>query len=109
MPKYRVWFRVPDPEMYDTPNPQSITVHAFVPATNREQILNEAGTNPNLAVTKHNKANIYYLYISGRIQALKVANYMYQDATLWMPRKRKVIESWPKPQKRYRNAKGQYI
>jgi len=74
----------------------------------REQFANEAETNPELAVTKHNKANIYYLYISGRIQALKVTEYMYRDATVWMPRKRKVIDSWPVPKERHRNTKGQW-
>lgn len=74
----------------------------------REQLANGAGTNPELAVTKHNKANIYYLYISGRIQALKVADYMYRDATVWMPRKRDVIDNWPTPKERHRNAKGQW-
>lgn len=75
----------------------------------REQFANEAGTNPDLVVTKHNKANIYYLYISGRIQALKAAGYMYRDATVWMPRKREVIDNWPLPKERHRNAKGQWI
>jgi hypothetical protein len=75
----------------------------------REQFANGARTNPTLAVTKHNKANIYYLYISGRLQALKVVKYMYQGATIWMPRKREVIDNWPLPQERYRNEKGQWI
>lgn len=61
----------------------------------RDKLSQEVRTNPNLAITKHTTANIYYLSISGRLQALKVADYMYQDATVWMERKRNVINSWP--------------
>jgi transposase-like protein len=61
----------------------------------REQLAANAGTNPALAITKHSKARIHYLYIGGRIQALRVADYLYHDATLWMPRKREVVNSWP--------------
>lgn len=72
-------------------------------------IAKQCNTNPNLKIVKHTTANLYYLSYSGRINALKVADYMYQDATIWMERKRSVIESWPKPQKRERNKKGQFI
>lgn len=65
-------------------------------------------TNPNLSIFKHSKSYIHYLEISGRIQAMKVVKYIYQDATLWLERKRQVIESWPKPKKRSRDNKGRY-
>lgn len=74
----------------------------------REVFARDAGTNPNLAVSKHRTANIYYLFISGRRQALKVVEYMYRDATIWLERKREVIDNWPLPQVRYRNEKGQW-
>lgn len=74
----------------------------------RLQFATYANTNPKLAITKHITANIHYLTISGRIQALKVADYIYQDATIWMERKRNVIDNWPKPKQRYRNKKGQF-
>ena len=69
----------------------------------------EAGTNPHLSVHKHSKANVFYLYISGRLQALKVADFMYRNATFWMARKRHIVDSWPKPRLRRRNEKGQFI
>jgi intein-encoded DNA endonuclease-like protein len=65
----------------------------------REVFANGAGTNPNLRLQKHTKSDIYYLNISGRIQALKIADYLYKDATVWLDRKKIIVDSW-------RNVKG---
>lgn len=67
-----------------------------------------AGTNPNLKVSKHKTANLYYLVYSGRLQALKAFAVLFQDATVWLERKRERIESWPPPKKLSRNEKGQF-
>lgn len=68
----------------------------------------KAQTNPNLGIQKHTTANLYYLRYDGRKQAIRIAAYMYQDATTWMDRKRDKIKHWPKPQEPKRNALGQY-
>lgn len=52
------------------------------------------GTNPNLAVTACNHSSICYYYISGNRQARNAAAYMYDGATIWLPRKREVYEAW---------------
>ena len=68
-----------------------------------------ANTNPDLSVHKHSKAKLHSLYFAGRRVALRVAEYMYRDATVWLERKMDVIDSWPKPQTPKRDAKGRYI
>lgn len=77
----------------------------------RALMAKETDTNPNLKIQKHIIANLHYLYFSGTGQALKVTNYLYRDATFWLARKRKVVESWPALQGRHirRNKKGQFI
>lgn len=60
----------------------------------RENVSSNTDTNPNLKIVKHRTAQLHYLYYSGVNTALKVAEYMYKDATIWMERKRKIIESW---------------
>lgn len=75
----------------------------------RHIIAQSAGTNPDLKITKHVTANLYYLDLSGRKQALRVAEYLYRDSTVWLARKRDVIDSWPEPQKRQRNREGRWI
>ena len=77
----------------------------------RDLIAMQAGTNPRLKIQKHNTANLHYLYFSGTGVALKVARYMYKDATFWLARKKKVIESWPalKPRVIKRNEKGRFV
>jgi hypothetical protein len=64
----------------------------------RAEFAGQTGTNPALAITKHRTANLSYLYISGIHQALKIARYMYHDATLYLPRKKAVVDGWPAPQ-----------
>lgn len=66
----------------------------------REKISSYCQVNPNLAITKHSTKALYYTYYSGRIVALRVADFIYKDATIWLERKRNVIESWPLPQSR---------
>lgn len=75
----------------------------------RSALHRQAGANPDLAISKHRTAKIYYLRFSGRRVALNIADYMYQNSTVWMERKRNVIESWPEPSKRERDEKGRYI
>lgn len=53
--------------------------------------------NPNRKINKHSKSDVYYLSYSGRRVAMKVIEYMYQDATIWLDRKRQVVASWPVP------------
>lgn len=74
----------------------------------RARIAQNCEVNPKLAIVKHITKPLYYLSYSGRLMALKVADFMYRDATIWLERKRQVIENWPLPQIRYRNEKGQY-
>lgn len=66
----------------------------------RERISAHCEVNPLLTIGKHRTKKLHYIYYSGRLMALKVADYMYKDATVWMERKRNVIESWPLPQSR---------
>jgi hypothetical protein len=72
----------------------------------RAQFAERCGTNPNLAVTKHSKANISYLFISGIYQALKVTRYIYRDATIYLPRKKAVIDGWAAPKRPEYKSRG---
>jgi hypothetical protein len=75
----------------------------------REALHKECGTNPHFSIFKHTISDIYYLEIGGRIQAEKVTGYMYNNATVWLERKKQVVDSWPKPKPRKRDSKGRYI
>ena len=75
----------------------------------RDTVAQPADTNPNLTITKHIISDLYYLYFSGRKVALRVADYLYKDATVWLARKRQVIELWPQPQKRERDEWGKFM
>jgi hypothetical protein len=66
----------------------------------RQCVADAAGTNPHLTLTKHSKSDIYYLYFSSVRPAQKFASYIYHDATLWLGRKRQVVDSWPQPRGR---------
>jgi len=59
----------------------------------RAVLAEEAGTNPRLAISQH-RSGLAYLYFSGRLVALRVADYLYSEATIWMPRKRARIDGW---------------
>lgn len=63
----------------------------------RQSVANAVGTNPNLSLTKHTKSDLYYLYFSRVRPARKFADYIYRDATVWLGRKRQVVDSWPQP------------
>lgn len=75
----------------------------------REKLVKFCGSNPDLAIRKHPTKPTYYLKFDGRNVAFQVINFMYKDATIWLERKRNVIDSWPLPQIRYRNEKGQFV
>lgn len=76
------------------------------------KILSEnVGTSPNIALSTVKHADIRYIRYSGRLQALKVADYMYNGATVWLDRKRSVIDSWPQKRGRLRlkrDEKGRF-
>lgn len=74
----------------------------------RDRITYHCQTNPNLAISEHITKSIHYIGYSGRLVALRVADFMYKDATIWLERKRQVIDNWPLPQIRYRNEKGRF-
>lgn len=73
----------------------------------RNYMAQEARTNPNLKPYIH-PTGLCYLRYSGRRQCSRVANILYKDATIWLKRKRAVIDSWPPPQVRVRDALGRY-
>jgi hypothetical protein len=74
----------------------------------RDTVAQFADTNPDLAITKHSIADLYYLYFSGRKVALRAAEYLYRGATIWLARKRNVIDSWVLPQEMKRDERGRF-
>jgi len=71
----------------------------------RKTLANEAGRNPDISFVRHTKRNLYYLRYKGYYNAHAVADWLYKDATLWLPRKRHRIDSWKKPMPRAERAK----
>lgn len=74
----------------------------------RSLLAEHAKTNPKKKLLKHTKSRIFYLTYHGRKQALRIADYMYRGALYYLDRKRTVIDSWPPPQRRTRDALGKY-
>jgi len=60
-------------------------------------------------ITKHKISYIYYLRYSGRRVGLTAYNYMFQNATIWLERKRQVVENWPSFKWRVKDSKGRYM
>jgi hypothetical protein len=85
---------------------ESIALCGDIPTLSwiRQLAADAVGTNPNLVISKHRKSPIYYIYFSGRIQALKFADFIYRDATFWLGRKRDVVDSWPQMRSRIRTC-----
>ena len=73
----------------------------------RAYIAKNASTNPNLKIYQH-PTGLCYLRYTGRKQCIRIAGVLYKDASIWLKRKRDVIESWPAPQIRVRDALGRY-
>lgn len=62
----------------------------------KELLAKSAGTNPNIKMVKNVKSNIIVsLKYKGHNNAMKIIHYMYDNATIWMPRKKERIDSWP--------------
>jgi transposase len=81
-----------------------ISLLAFI----RSTFAREIGTNLHLQIYKHPKAKIHYLTYMGRPQCKKIAKWLYKDATIWMQRKRDVVENYPEPQVRTRDKLGRW-
>lgn len=68
----------------------------------------EIGRNPNIKIHKHPTANIWELRYMGRPQSQTIAKWLYKDATIWLDRKRQIVENYPKPQIRTRDKFGRW-
>lgn len=75
----------------------------------RKTLATEAGRNPKIKLTKHTRSNIYYLHYKGYYNAHAVADYLYQGATVWLERKRDVVDSWPEPMSRSERGKRRWL
>jgi len=79
----------------------------------RKTIADNANTNPNLSIHRHIKSKICYLTFSGNVVAHNVTSWLYQDAEIWLTRKKKKVDSWPPPMEnpylRERDEKGRFI
>lgn len=65
----------------------------------RYKLSEELGLNPERNIFKHGNF-IFEINYWGRKQTRKITNYMYKDATIWLERKRAIIENWSRPQKK---------
>lgn len=75
----------------------------------RTKLVEFCNIKPDLTIYQHRTKPTNYLSFHGRNVAFNVIDFMYKDATIWLERKRNVIDNWPLPQTRYRNEKGQFI
>lgn len=74
----------------------------------RDKIKSTCNLKSNANPYKHSTANLWYQHYT-IIPARIVAEFMYRDATIWLERKRDVIDNWIVPPPRERNKKGQFI
>lgn len=51
-------------------------------------------------IKKHSTAELYYLNYSGRVIALKVLDWIYEGANVWLERKRDRFQAWPQKRSR---------
>jgi hypothetical protein len=62
----------------------------------RNEISARVGTNPNLKLREHRCGKVVYISFRRRVQALLVADYIYKDATIFLERKKDIVDSWRK-------------
>jgi len=55
--------------------------------------------NIRSSITKHYKANCYYVRSFGQSNILQFYNFMYKDATIFLNRKKEIFETWKHKQK----------
>ena len=72
----------------------------------RGYMAEHADTNPDLKLKLHQSKSIYYLSFGRVHQARKVAKVMYENATIWMKRKRDRIDSWETISRSEQTKKG---
>ena len=60
----------------------------------RDEMARKVGTNPELKLLHHQCGKVCYINFRRRGQAFKVSDYLYKDATVFLERKKDVIESW---------------
>lgn len=66
----------------------------------QEIFIKNAYANPvTLKTSKGKNKNIGLLYYRGVYRCNEIANYLYRNATIWLPRKRDRILNWPPPKK----------
>lgn len=73
----------------------------------RSILADEKGLNPELQIKMYR--HMYYLIYKGYFVANKVADYLYQDATVYLPRKREIINNWRERFPRERDDLGRYV
>lgn len=76
---HAVWFCGPEPLM------------EFI----RRHMAEAVGRNPDITIVKHSTSDLYYLHYKGAFNAGIVADYLYEDATIYLPRKKDEFDSWP--------------
>ena len=76
----------------------------------REILAKYASRNPDHRITKHIKANLYYLTYAGRRQVAAISHFMYDGAHTYMERKHDIaISSYIEPPPRLKDDKGRFV
>ena len=65
----------------------------------RLQLASHAYRRPDQKLTLRKGTNIYYVVYGGRFQVIDIYDYLYRDATVWLDRKREIIDILMKPPK----------
>lgn len=76
----------------------------FILSYVREQLAKYASGNPNVKLVKQTRSSSYTLAYGGNNAVSSILAYLYKDATVWLPRKRAIYESAPRPQRRRRGT-----
>lgn len=60
----------------------------------RSELYKRLGTNPHLKLYKHKHSDIYTIDYGGIVQAVKIRDWLYKDAAVFMSRKKEIADSW---------------
>jgi hypothetical protein len=75
-----------------TPNISLLGNYEFLEALDLQVFF---GTNVNGTFHKHTRSAAYYLLYRGEFKAASVGKWLYQDAHVWLERKREIIAQFP--------------
>lgn len=74
----------------------------------RKILAEQIGTNPDLKLGCSKSDKVLMLYYWGSFQCRRIKDFLFKDATIWLDRKKAIIDAWPELKIVRRDKKGRF-